>query len=838
MAKEMLDLTGNWEFRQYPASARRMRDLDDSHWSRTRVPASVFQSLVADGQIDRKELLANPEKFAWVSDKPWIFRKRFDLPADLADCGRLELVFDGLDTVASIWLNDKLIAKTANMFIPFRFDVTDFLRPKANQLLVKFEPACAYAKALMARYTSFDQSAILNPHRAYVRKAQYQFGWDWCPALPGCGIWRPVRLEGVKKARFDDVHIRAIDSNRHYADVKISVKLAALNSDHFTCTLQLKGRNFAAQQELAFLPGEDFHSTVLRIEKPDLWWPAGSGEQNLYHADLQLHNTGDLLDRRCTHFGIRTVKLNQSPDSCGRAFAFEVNGQTVFAKGANWIPPSLFPGSVTDDDYEKLLNAAADANMNMLRVWGGGYYEADRFYEICDRLGIMVWQDFMFACTYYPDRQWFISEVRKEAATVIKRLRNHPSLVLWCGNNEIDFSHHQGYLGKGRKFYGKAIYHNLLPKLLHELDPDRDYIPTTPLGTKNDSNSPNCGTVHQWDVWAFHAPSREYICPPDQVPRFVAEFGFQSLPDIKTLKDICSIRQLRIADYAVEKHNYQLDGNCRLRRYISELFAGPADLEELIYLSQLTQARALKKYVEYLRANNIRNKGVLFWQFNDCCPAISWSALDYAKRPKALYYYAKRCFSNVLVTLVPEFHPPKANFTPTVSSLRPVVVNDSNQPVTATLTCRLIDLFGNSLDKLAFPVAIGPSNSSSAPKLPAAFLNPVNPDKSALRITLEENNRTIAHNLYFYLPDKYIQWPKPNITADVRQRAENRWQIRLKSDSLARDVQIIAEANSQFSDNFIDLTPPGDVVITLTTTKPHPSIKPALRLRSVTSTSR
>jgi len=904
MPKTSLDLTGKWEFKQYPLSARRMRDLDPSDWQTTSVPCSIFNSLIAAGQIKRSVLNTYPEKFSWVSEKSWIYRKIFDAPPELlnavrrpqADCERVDLVFDGLDTIANIWLNNKLIGKANNMFIPFRFDVTKFLKPRNNSLLVKFEPATQYARKLMTRYTSFSsatgsESDFRNPYRVYIRKAQYQFGWDFCPALPGCGIWRPVRLEGTKKARLADLHIRTVDCNQHYADIKIAVKLDTITSEEFLCKLtlsatrmaDLSGAEQATEHNLTFKADEDFQSTVIRIEKPALWWPAGYGQQHLYQIDVQLLSGDEIIDRTQKKFGIRTAKLNRSPDEHGENFQFEVNGQPIFAKGANWVPASIFAGSVTGGDYEKLLHAAAQSNINMLRVWGGGYYEASEFYELCDRLGIMVWQDFMFACAYYPDRQWFLTEVKKEATTIIKQLRNHPCLVLWCGNNEIDWMHSTGRLGKSKKFYGRAIYHRLLPQLVAELDPDTDYIPTTPLrrtedrrqktedralpasrqGRKNltsDFRYLTSGlTTHQWGVWSGHQPIRQYQCRPQDIPPFVTEFGLQSLPSMETIKNFCPPEQLRIGSQLIEKHNYQLDGNSRLYRYVGDLFGTAQNLEQFVYLSQITQARAVKTYVEHLRAHNFRNNGVLFWQFNDCFPAISWSAMDYVKEPKALYYYAKRFFSKLLIAVVPELEKAQAGSPPELQSISVIAINDSSRPLTATLNCRLIDLFGHLLDQVAFPIAIAPFSTSAPRKLPKAIVFPTHPDKSALHLLMNRDGEKIAENLFLYLPDKYIDWPEVEITKQFSQITGKKppflppargrgvascakYKLKLKSNAIAKDVQISTTVPAQplsgagpaqFSDNFIDLIPPDEFEIIIDSEQQLSSIELALQLRSL-----
>lgn len=841
MPKVSLDLTGKWEFKEYPAAARRMRDLDSAGWLVTAVPCSIYSSLIGAGEIKQSDIDARPEEFFWVSEKPWIYRKIFDAPDELLGCDRVELVFDGLDTIASIWLNDKLIGKTNNMFIPFRFDATQFLKQLKNRLSVKFEPAVEYAKRLMSRYTTFSGTDFSNPERVYIRKAQYQFGWDWCPALPGCGIWRGVRLEGIKKARIADLHIRTVDCNERFADIKIAVKLDTVTEEKFLCKLTLSCRKQVIEHNLTFRADEDSQSTVIRIKSPLLWWPAGYGQQNLYRLVLQLLSGDEIIDQTQKETGIRTAKLNRSPDEYGEKFQFEINGQPVFAKGANWVPASIFAGAVGRGDYEKLLSAAAKSNINMLRVWGGGYYEAEEFYELCNQLGIMVWQDFMFACAYYPDRLWFLEEVKKEAATIIRQLRNHACLVLWCGNNEIDLMHHSGRLGKGKKFYGKAIYHRLLPQLVAELDPDTDYIPTTPLGEKEEFETGKTLTTHQWSVWSGHQPVRQYLCRPEDIPRFVTEFGLQSLPSMKTIRNFCPAEQLRIGSFPIEKHNYQIDGNSRLYRYIGDLFGTAENLEEFIYFSQVAQARGVKAYVEHLRAHNFRNNGLLFWQFNDCCPAISWSAIDVTYEPKALYYYAKRFFCKLLIAVVPEPEKVRPGLSSELQSLKVIVINDSEQPITATLNCRLIDLFGHPLDGVTVPIAIGPFSTSTPPKLPKTIISPTHPEESCLHVVIDRNGEKIAENLFFYLPDKYIDWPKVEIDKSFSQITDKQWKLKLKTNAIAKDVQISTSVAAQFSDNFIDLIPPDEFEITIDceqhlwipARQVPSSIEPLLQLRSL-----
>jgi len=651
MAEKTLDLDGQWQFKQYPVSARRMRDLDEGDWYDCTVPSSIYSSLVEAKIIDRDKLETNPEDFLQISLDPWIYKKKFDLSEDFLKNDKTELVFDGLDTFSQIWLNGKLIAKTDNMFCEWRFDVTKALKTKDNELLVKFDSAPQQGEHLMKRFGNFNSNVMSDcslSMRAYVRKAQCQFGWDWAPAMPGCGIWQSVRLEAFNKGCIRNLHVTTADCNKSNADIKISIQTENFSNETLVCEISVSdpAGTIAESAKLEFDSRHNQASTVVKIKQPQLWNPRPYGSQPLYKLDVQLFAGDEQIDSVSKKFGIRTVKLNQIPDEFGRSFQFEVNNQPVYVKGADWIPISLLIGSATAEDYEKLLTMAVDANINFLRVWGGGVYETDIFYNICDRLGILVWQDFMFACSYYPDRTWFTEMVKKEATQNIVRLRNHPSLVIWCGNNEIDWGL-ASKAGRGKKFYGKNIYHKILPQLVNELDPDRYYIHSTPFGPEKNPNDPTVGTVHQWDVWSGVRPTDEYL---KQIPRFVSEFGFQALPCKKTLQKFIDTNKTNTADSAIEKYDYQPNGTGRLHGYINESFRAPADINEFIYLSQITQARAIRKNVEHLRANSHINSGAVYWQFNDCCPSISWSCLDYANRKKALYYYTRKFFAPVLVT--------------------------------------------------------------------------------------------------------------------------------------------------------------------------------------------
>ncbi len=803
MTKQILDLTGKWQFKEFPASARRMRDLNEQDWLDCSVPSSIYTCLVKSGLINLSDLNSNPRNFLWPGEKSWIFQKFFDCPAEFVELDRAEIVFDGLDTFCQIWLNDKLIARTDNMFCSYRFDVKPLLKKKNNRLLVKCDSPIEEGNRLMKRFGTLSSDSCSLPCRSYVRKAQCQFGWDWAPPLPGCGIWQPVRIEGFGTACLRDIHIRTVEADSGSADIRVSVQVEEFAGQPSTnCKLTVLDplNNICAEGELEF-GNRNTISTVLKIQPVSLWWPVSYGPQPLYTLKAEFFSENQLIETSSKKFGIRAVQLNQMSDETGNSFQFIINHHPVYVRGAAWIPVSLLVGSATEADYEHLLTAAKEANINMLRVWGGGIYETDTFYNICDRLGIMVWQDFAFACAYYPERRWFTEMIKTEAAQNITRLRNHPSLVLWCGNNEIDWGHSMGFLGKSKKFYGKDIYHKILPRLVHELDPDRDYIHSTPLGSAKNPNEPSTGTVHQWNVWSGLEPTDNYL---KQTSRFTAEFGFQALPEKKTLRSFVPDEKLYPASNELEKHNYQPNGSGRLHYYINELFRPPKNIDEFIYLSQLTQARAVRKNVEHLRSNSNINSGVLFWQFNDSCPAVSWSCIDYAGRLKALYYYAKRLFSPVITAVSAQYNPSRTPLEKTTASLTTSIINNSPRSSTGLFICRMCDMNLRPIDEFKRPVSISPDSIISF-VLPQSFVRLENPRDCFLCLLLENDKRTIAQSSFFYLPDKYINWPQAKIEIQSERRGDCEWILKLRVFSAIKDLCINISFDAQMSDNFFDL---------------------------------
>ncbi|MBA2725124.1 MAG: glycoside hydrolase family 2 protein, partial [Actinobacteria bacterium] len=663
------------------AGAHRLA-LKDGDWLDATIPGDVHSALIAAGRIPDPFYDRNEEVVRWVEDREWWYRLEFAAPANqpVGD-ERLQLHFAGLDTFATLWINGDPLGSHENMFRPATFDVTHFLRyGERNVLAVRFDPPSAHID--QASQSQWGR----NPERAVMRKAQFGFGWDWGPRLPTIGIWRPAQLLKHQKAALAGVHFRTIDISEHQEQAQVAVDIEVeriAGETQLAANIELFGpitstdNEFGATPTLVASGGLTFDSEgslvrtcYLSIDKPGLWWTHDLGSPTLYELHVTLvpgDDRDNVLDRSRTQVGIRTLTLDQSPDPGEpgtRFFRFVLNGTPVFARGANWIPCDSFVGSVPLDRYDDLLGRAQSANMNMLRVWGGGIYEHDRFYELCDRLGLMVWQDFMFACAMYPESdEDFIAEVGAEARYQVRRLRNHPSLALWCGNNEIQWLQDVHFWEDSIiPPYGALYFDEVLPTAVAELDPQTTYWPSSPYGG-NDHNSMSEGNRHNWDVWHGNTPRKFGDAPvrdnspehtsyrryAEDMGRFISEFGLHAAPVMETLRRVIPSDQLFPHSDSLDHHNKDTpkDKGDNLMAAVTGL---PATLEDYVDFSQLAQAEGLKFGVEHYRRRTPHCSGTLVWQLNDCWPALSWSVIDYYGFGKAAYYSLRRAFAPILAS--------------------------------------------------------------------------------------------------------------------------------------------------------------------------------------------
>lgn len=642
-----------------------------------KTPETVFEALINHDMIEDPFYGLNEQKVEWVYKSNWIYESIFDVPQDLFSNPKIILRFHGLDTIADIYLNGTLLSSVNNMFRTYEYEVKSHLKKESNILKIQFYSPSQRAQELIDHYgvklTTGEVGRAL-PGAPYLRKAQYSFGWDWGPILPDIGIWKPVELIGISDLVINSFYIKqefeyktediipTITRTTLTVNVKIDDRFKKLNEHNYELAVQLvdsRGTSVFKEQKLERLN----EKMIFEIDNPDLWWTHDLGSPNLYELTIQLIKT-DIIDTVKQKIGIRDIKLIKEEDEWGETFYFTLNGLPLFARGANWIPvDSFIPRGKKMGLYRQSLEYAKEANMNMIRVWGGGIYEDDIFYELCDHLGLLVWQDFAFACAIYPHSEQFLENVKNECIDNIKRLRNHPSLALWCGNNEIEYLWNwlkvstgiseENMENKYKRGYVK-LFEQLIPHHLEIMDPQRPYWSSSPsngfcgmnLGTIH-SNSPDSGDSHYWSVWHGGKPFKAYR---KFNSRFMSEFGFESFPALKTISSFCPQEQFDINSPIMENHQKNDAGNDLIMRYMKRRYTIPEDFGKQLILSQITQAEAIEYGVKHWRSNrtNFHCMGSLYWQLNDCWPVASWSSIDYFGRWKALHYFAKRFYAPVI----------------------------------------------------------------------------------------------------------------------------------------------------------------------------------------------
>lgn len=800
--------------------AWQLRENGRTEWLPAVVPGCVHTDLMAAGIIPDPFQGKNEKSVAWVAERDWVYRRYFTLEPAMQDMDRIFLVCEGLDTLAEVRLNGQEVGRAANMFRSYRWDVTGIVQPDDNELAVTFSSPVGYVRqrTLARRMPELAAPLRGGPH---LRKAPSHFGWDWGPVLPTSGIWRGIRLEGFRRARLVDVHLR---QQHGYASVILSVQAACQTWGDGPLSLRMvvKGPDGAvtgsAVQTLNEEPAglaalsQSVSSPLaaanqatgalgVRLDSPQLWWPNGSGAQPLYEVEVTLEYGEEVLDRRCHRVGLRTLELRRQADAWGSSFTFVVNGVPIFARGSNWIPADSFPSRVSPGRLEHLLRSAAAANQNMLRVWGGGYYEDERFYEGCDRLGLLVWQDFIFACAYYPwDEDPFLENVKGEVIEAVRRLRHHACLALWCGNNEIEMLGAQLGWTRGDKAplaaaYTRFFYH-LLPEWVGWEDPDHPYWPSSPTSTEpfKEPGGEKAGDGHLWEVFHFFRPFSYYGF---QNHRFVSEFGFTAMPNLKTIASFATPDQWRINSPVLRHHQRSPGGNDKILFYLLERFRLPYRFSDLVYLSQVIQAEGIRSGVEHWRRSQGRTSGALYWQLNDCWPVISWSSIDYYGRWKALHYASRRFFAPLLLSIEPEG-----------SCMEVFVTNDRPAAWEGRLRWSLETLDGRVVEQRELSASAAPLSSSALATLD--FTHQLEgKDRRGLVFVAELWQGVGRQSLQaaLFAPEKNVPLKQPKISVEM-QVQEGQAAATLEADTLARFVELRLEGAAHqpvFSDNFFDL---------------------------------
>jgi beta-mannosidase len=663
------------------------------------VPGCVHTDLLAAGLIPDPYLDDNEARLGWIGRTDWIYETSFDHTGP--GQRRADLVFDGLDTVATITLNGVEVGRTRNMHRGYRFDVASLLRGRDNRLAIRFDSAYRHAEEVRERLGE-RPNAYPEPFN-FIRKMACNFGWDWGPTLVTAGIWRPASLHTWSTARL--ARVRPLVTVRgSTGQVELHVDLERTGDEPLVLTAVVGG---AAPIEVEVEAGQRTAVVTVTVADVARWWPRGYGDQPRYPVRVGLADAGGTeLDSWQRAVGFRSVRLDTTPDEAGTPFTVVVNDVPVYVKGVNWIPDDTFPSRITRERLATRLGQALAANVNFLRVWGGGIYESEDFYDVADELGLLVEQDFLFACAAYPEEEPLRSEVEAEARDNVVRLAHHPSLVMWIGNNENIWGWHDWNWrpALGDLSWGAGYYLDLLPRVVAELDPTRPYWPGSPYSGRADvhPNDPAHGSMHIWDVWN----TDDYTRYRAYRPRFVAEFGYQAPPAYATLRRAIADEPLAHDSPGMSHHQKADDGDGKLRRGLRAHLPEPRDFDDWHYLTQVNQARAIALGVEHFRALRPHCMGAVVWQLNDCWPVTSWAAVDGDGRRKPLWYALRRVFADRLLTI-----------QPVDDGLCLSAVNDGGDPWTAQVEVARLGLTGEARAKTVLDLAV-PARSAVRVPLP------------------------------------------------------------------------------------------------------------------------
>ena len=804
----------------------RMRAVGEPQWLPATVPGTVHTDLLAAGRIPDPFWRTHERDVQWVDKLDWEYCTDVELDAVALAHEQIDLLFDGLDTYAQVSLNDVPLLAADNMFRRWRVPLKAHLRTGRNTLRVLLRSPVQAGLAHLAAL-GFNPPAVvdwseiggLGPHQVsmFTRKAPYHYGWDWGPRLVTSGIWRPVRVQAWSGIRIAALRIAVVHLDAEEATVAVHFEIVSSSAGRAELTLTSPtDAQICGSARVELQAGEQICTLQCRIRQPRLWWSNGLGEPFLYEFSATVR-CGPWQDRHSVRSGLRRLRILQPPDADGAGFGVELNGVPVFMKGANYIPCDSFPPRVPRSTREHIVRSAAAAHMNMLRVWGGGIYEDDEFYDLCDTYGILIWQDFMFACAMYPGDEAFLQSVRAEAIDNVQRLRNHPCLALWAGNNEIDVAWRHDVPGGGwgwKERYTaeqretlwqayRAIFHDLLPGVIAEHDPGRFYWPSSPLAawdgadglTHADLTAPRqSGDIHYWGVWWGKQPFATYR---RAVGRFMSEYGFQAFPAWPSVRAFTAPEDRSVFSEVMRSHQRSAIGNETILEYMAREYPVPEAFPAFLYVSQVLQAEGVRVAMEAHRVRRPYCMGSLYWQINDCWPAASWSSIDVYGRWKALHYYARRAFAPVLLTAWLE-----------EDAIHLHGVNDTLAVLEGTLVLRLIDFRGTVRRTHTQPVQLSANGSTPLGSLPAGpWLAGIRAETVLLHCSLHCDGARCAEQTLYFCPTKDLALPLPVV--DVQVTAEHTdLTVTVSSPELVKTLCLETDTlDGHFSDNYFDLLP-------------------------------
>lgn len=820
--KSLIPILSDWEF----------RSVGEEAWYPATVPGTNFTDLLQNQLIKDPFDRANEAELQWVEARNWEYKTSFKLE-ELPLGKKGILIFEGLDTYADVYLNDTLILEASNMFITWKCDVSEVLINGENKLHLLFRSpileVTEKAKAVGIHYPAENDHS--EEHLSvFTRKAPYHFGWDWGPRFVASGVWRPIWLKFYDQATIEEVQVRQSLGPRS-AKVNFEIDVCALRASEALLEITCLNDDLDHHGNSYYLEEGDNHIVQeVIIEDYKKWWPRGLGDPFLYEFRLDLIVDEKVVATTHQKVGLRTVETVIEKDKMGQSFYFKVNGIPIYAKGANYIPQDSFLTRVSDDHYQSIFQSAIAANMNILRVWGGGVYERDLFYDLADEHGILIWQDFMFACTMYPGDEKFLNSVAEEATCNIKRLRNHPSIIMWCGNNEIEmgwdswgwpekFGYNSEDMDKLQTDY-QELFQTLLPKLVSELDVDRYYLSSSPMNNWEDPDLFKYGNHHYWGVWHGEAPFEDF---KTSVPRFMSEFGFQSFPVQSSVKRYSLPEDWSIDSEVMKVHQKHPRGNQLIATYTNRSYHAPKDFESFLYLSQVVQAEGMRMGIEAQRRSKPFCMGTIYWQLNDCWPVASWSGIDYYGKWKALHYEVARQYTDYLIT---------CDFLED-GSIQVFIVSDKVKPESAGISLVIKDFEGNQHLLENKKVTVQPGVSELHFTIEPKTFAHLDTKKMLLDARLSVGDDTYA-NVYYWHPAKMLELPEPDYTCEVSSLGEQ-WLVALSSKVLIKSVYLEFEGvQGNFSDNFFDLLPWEEKQVLFP--KGDSENKPELKLMSIRDT--
>ncbi|MCK0202836.1 glycoside hydrolase family 2 protein [Ornithobacterium rhinotracheale] len=831
-SQKSISLNQDWQF----------AEVNSEKWYKIDIPTSVQQALIQHKILPPPYEGTNEEKIQWVEDKDWIFIKDFEIQADDLKFPNILLQLTGLDTFADVFLNEHKILHAQNMFVPHNISVKKYLKAGKNTLKIKFYSPIKYnePKRLAA---GFEYPAD-NDHRTekvsvYSRKAPYHFGWDWGIRIAQMGIWRPVYLQFLNEAYITDYFVEQKEVSEKKAVIQNHLQIKSDKDFKANIVLNIRenGKTISSiQRSFDIVKGSNSFLLPIDLNQPKLWQPNGWGKQNLYDFSIEIKNKDKTISSKNHKIGIRKIELVREKEPKGESFYFKVNGNPIFAKGANYIPGETLKAQQDSTYYERLFKNVVAANMNMLRVWGGGIYENDYFYELADRYGILIWQDFMFACTPYPSDSAFLDNVEEEAISNIKRLRNYACVALWCGNNEVEES--IKYWGFEKRVPADAyqnffhsydqIFKTLLPDLVKKYAPETPYIHGSPLiANWGRPATWAYGDSHYWGVWYGRQP---FEILDKNVPRFMSEFGFQAFPEEKTLRTFADEKDFALDSKVIQAHQKSSTGNDAIKEYMERYYRMPENFSDFVYLGLVLQGEGMKKGMLAHRRNRPYCMGSLYWQLNDSWPVVSWSSVDYYNNWKALHYKAREAFAPIAVDAYQNSDTQKYDFYIFSDELK-------NIPK-ANLEVKLMDFSGKILKKWNFPTDVLANQTQKVASLNLKNIADEKTMKNAFLVLnlKDQKGKTLAQDNFYFLPVKELNLPKNQIHTKLKFK-NGKYYLKLKTDKLAKNVFVeIPILGVQFSDNFFDLLPNETKTIEISSPELNENHPPTIKIRQVRDT--